>query len=230
MEKKQNLSMSHIKSKINEIKAALPKECRLIAVSKFHPVESIREAYDAGQRIFGESRVQEFVVKQAELPKDIEWHFIGHLQTNKVKQVVAIADTIHSIDSSKLLAEVERYALKADRKIKCLLQVHIAQEDTKFGFDFQECRELLESDLVRSLKSVEIVGLMGMATYTDNRELIKSEFNSLSSFYNELRQTIMIDKPSFCELSMGMSDDYKLAVEEGSTYVRIGSTIFGVRQ
>ncbi|MGL4992977.1 MAG: YggS family pyridoxal phosphate-dependent enzyme [Bacteroidales bacterium] len=222
--------MSHIQNKIEEIKATLPKECRLIAVSKFHPSESIQEAYDAGQRIFGESRVQELVSKQAELPKDIEWHFIGHLQTNKVKQVVAIADTIHSIDSPKLLAEVERFALKAERKIKCFLQIHIAQEDTKFGFDFKECRELLESEFFSSLKSVEIVGLMGMATYTDDREMIKSEFHSLSSFFNELRETLMKDKPGFCELSMGMSDDYKLAVEEGSTYVRIGSTIFGVRQ
>lgn len=210
--------------------AELPQATRLIAVSKFHPASAVQEAYDAGQRVFGESRLQELQLKQAQLPKDIEWHFIGHLQSNKVKQVVALAHTIHTIDSIKLLAEVDRCALKEGRTVRCLLQIHIAQEETKYGFDPQSCRQLLTPELLHSLKGVEIVGLMGMATYTDNLQQVREEFKSLATLFRELQQTLFAQYPNFCELSMGMSDDYSIAIEEGSTYVRIGSSIFGSRE
>ncbi|MCD8166657.1 MAG: YggS family pyridoxal phosphate-dependent enzyme [Bacteroides sp.] len=218
-----------IADNIKAIRSVLPEHVRLVAVSKFHPVGSITEAYQAGQRIFGESKVQEMTAKYESLPKDIEWHFIGHLQSNKVKYMVPYVSMIHGIDSYKLLAEVDKQARKAGRKVNCLLQIHIATEESKFGFDFQECRRMLEEGQWKELEYVTVCGLMGMATFTDRTEQIRDEFNSLSSFFNELKNTYFKDIPSFKELSMGMSDDYPLAIEAGSTLVRVGSRIFGER-
>ena len=176
--------MNDVAKNIAQIRATLPSHVRLVAVSKFHPAEMIREAYDAGQRIFGESRVQELLLKKPVLPDDIEWHFIGHLQTNKVKQIVPFVSMIHSIDTPKLLQEINKAAEHIDRKISCLLQIHIAREESKFGFSFEECREYLRSGAWKDLHSVQLCGVMGMATLTDDREQIKSEFLSLHKLFN----------------------------------------------
>ncbi len=221
--------MNDVAKNIAQIRATLPSHVRLVAVSKFHPAEMIREAYDAGQRIFGESRVQELLLKKPVLPDDIEWHFIGHLQTNKVKQIVPFVSMIHSIDTPKLLQEINKAAEHIDRKISCLLQIHIAREESKFGFSFEECREYLRSGAWKDLHSVQLCGVMGMATLTDDREQIKSEFLSLHKFFNEIKKDYFSEDESFREISMGMSDDYPLAIEAGSTLVRIGSRIFGER-
>lgn len=218
-----------IAENIKQVLSELPAGVRLVAVSKFHPVEAVQEAYDAGQRIFGESKVQEMTAKHEVLPKDIEWHFIGHLQTNKVKYIVPYVSLIHGIDSYRLLVEVNRQAEKAGRRIDCLLQQHIAREETKFGFSFDECRELLAGGEWRSLSHIRICGLMGMATNTDNMEQVKDEFRSLGAFFREVKDTWFKDEPSFRELSMGMSHDYHEAIEAGSTLVRIGTHIFGER-
>lgn len=215
----------NLKQVLNE----LPEGVRLVAVSKFHPNEAIEEAYRAGQRVFGESKVQEMTAKYESLPKDIEWHFIGHLQTNKIKYIVPYIALIHGIDSYKLLAEVNKQAAKADRTVNCLLQLHIAREETKFGFSFDECREMLASGEWKALKNVRICGLMSMATNTDNVEQIKAEFCSLSSFFREAKEKWFADVESFSELSMGMSHDYHEAIAAGSTLVRVGSKIFGER-
>lgn len=214
---------------LKQVLAELPTGVRLVAVSKFHPGEAIEEAYAAGQRIFGESKVQEMTGKYESLPKDIEWHFIGHLQTNKIKYIASYVNMIHGIDSYKLLAEVNKQAAKAERVIDCLLQLHIAQEETKFGFSFDECREMLAAGEWKSLANVRICGLMGMATNTDSEEQITREFHSLHTFFEEAKKEFFADRPSFCELSMGMSHDYPLAIAEGSTLVRVGSKIFGER-
>ena len=214
---------------IKEIRNELPEGVRLVAVSKFHPNEAIEEAYRAGQRIFGESKVQEMTAKYESLPKDIEWHFIGHLQTNKVKYIVPYVALIHGIDSYKLLAEVDKQAAKAGRRVNCLLQLHIAREETKFGFSFDECRQMLAEGQWRQLQHIRLCGLMGMATNTDNVEQIKEEFRSLSNFFREVKSTWFADDDAFCELSMGMSHDYHEAIAEGSTLVRVGSKIFGER-
>ena len=214
---------------LKNVLAQLPKGVRLVAVSKFHPNEAIEEAYSAGQRIFGESKVQEMTSKYETLPKDIEWHFIGHLQTNKIKYMAPYVSMIHGIDSYKLLAEVNKQAEKVGRTIKCLLQLHIAQEETKFGFSADECRQMLATDDWKSLKNVKICGLMGMASNTDNIEQIKLEFRNLHSVFKDLKATVFSDSDAFCELSMGMSHDYPQAIAEGSTMVRIGSKIFGER-
>ncbi|MBQ8443321.1 MAG: YggS family pyridoxal phosphate-dependent enzyme [Bacteroides sp.] len=221
--------MSHIQTEIQTIKSGLPKEVRLVAVSKFHPIEALQEAYDGGQRIFGESKVQEMTQKYEALPKDIEWHFIGHLQTNKIKYMAPYVALIHGVDSYKLLSEINKQAAKVGRIIPCLLQIHIAQEETKFGFSTDECRSMLEEGNWRTLKNVQIAGVMGMATNTEDEAQIKQEFATLSSFFREVKETYFKDRPSFKEISMGMSDDYPLAIEEGSTLIRIGSRIFGVR-
>ena len=221
--------MNDVAKNIAQIRATLPSHVRLVAVSKFHPAEMIREAYDAGQRIFGESRVQELLLKKPVLPDDIEWHFIGHLQTNKVKQIVPFISMIHSADSPKLLQEINKAAEHIDRKISCLLQIHIAREESKFGFSFEECREYLRSGAWRNLHFIRLCGVMGMATLTDDNEQIKSEFLSLRNFFNEIKNDYFSEDGSFCEISMGMSDDYPLAIEAGSTLVRIGSRIFGER-
>lgn len=218
-----------IGERIKEIRNELPEGVRLVAVSKFHPNEAIEEAYRAGQRIFGESKVQEMTAKYESLPKDIEWHFIGHLQTNKVKYIVPYVALIHGIDSYKLLAEVDKQAAKAGRRVNCLLQLHIAREETKFGFSFDECRQMLAEGQWRQLQHIRLCGLMGMATNTDNVEQIKEEFRSLSDFFREVKSTWLADDDAFCELSMGMSHDYHEAIAEGSTLVRVGSKIFGER-
>lgn len=218
-----------IGERIKEIRNELPEGVRLVAVSKFHPNEAIEEAYRAGQRIFGESKVQEMTAKYESLPKDIEWHFIGHLQTNKVKYIVPYVALIHGIDSYKLLAEVDKQAAKAGRRVNCLLQLHIAREETKFGFSFDECRQMLAEGQWRQLQHIRLCGLMGMATNTDNVKQIKEEFRSLSNFFREVKSTWFADDDAFCELSMGMSHDYHEAIAEGSTLVRVGSKIFGER-
>lgn len=205
------------------------KNCRLIAVSKTQPVEKMKEAYDAGQWLFGENKVQEMVAKQDTLPKDIEWHMIGHLQTNKVKYIVPFVSLIHSIDTIKLLEEVDRQGRKNNRVVPCLLQVHIALEETKFGFDRRELLQGIDQTIFSPFSFVAIRGLMGMASLTEDREKIRSEFRELKNIFETLRQKP--DAPNFemKELSMGMSSDYTLALEEGSTLVRIGSAIFGER-
>ena len=218
-----------IGERIKEIQSELPAGVRLVAVSKFHPNEAIEEAYRAGQRIFGESKVQEMTAKHESLPKDIEWHFIGHLQTNKVKYIVPYVSLIHGIDSFKLLAEVDKQAAKAERVVDCLLQLHIAREETKFGFSFDECREMLAEGRWQELKHVRLCGLMGMATNTDRTAQIKEEFRSLSNFFREVKSAWFADDDAFRELSMGMSHDYHEAIAEGSTLVRVGSKIFGER-
>lgn len=214
---------------LSSIKAELPEQVRLVAVSKFHPVEMIQEAYDAGQRLFGENHVQEMTQKYALLPKDIEWHFIGHLQTNKVKYIAPFVSLIHSVDSLKLLKEINKQAEKAQRVIPCLLQIHIAKEETKFGFSFDECREMLQQGEWKNLKNVQLCGVMGMGTFTDNVDQVRSEFHSLKDFFDEIKENVFSDNPSFREISMGMTDDYPIAIEEGSTLIRIGTKIFGER-
>lgn len=221
--------MSHIQEEIQTIKAGLPESVRLVAVSKFHPIEALQEAYEGGQRIFGESKVQEMTQKYEALPKDIEWHFIGHLQTNKIKYMAPYVALIHGVDSYKLLSEINKQAAKAGRIIHCLLQIHIAQEETKFGFSTDECRTMLEEGNWRQLKNVQIVGVMGMATNTEDEAQIKREFSTLSAFFQEVKETYFKEVSSFKEISMGMSDDYPIAIEEGSTLIRIGSRIFGAR-
>lgn len=218
-----------IGSKIADIKAELTDGCRLVAVSKYHPVEALQEAYDAGQRIFGESHVQELMVKEEALPKDIEWHFIGHLQTNKVKYIAPFVSLIHAVDTMKLLREIDKQGAKVGRTIDCLLQMHIAQEETKYGFTPDELKAMLKDDEWRSMHNVRIVGLMCMATNTDDEAQIRSEFAYAHSIYEEVKEQYFKSEPSFTELSMGMSGDYALAMEEGSTMIRVGSKIFGER-
>ncbi|WP_278366024.1 YggS family pyridoxal phosphate-dependent enzyme [Phocaeicola barnesiae] len=218
-----------IQQNLKEVLADIPQQVRLVAVSKFHLKEAIEAAYTAGQRIFGESKVQELEEKYASLPKDIEWHFIGHLQTNKVKYIAPYIAMIHAVDTYKLLAEIDRQAAKAGRTISCLLEIHIAQEESKYGFSLQECRDMLDEGSWKGLKNIRICGLMGMATYTDDTDQIRNEFKTLHDFFLELKQKHFQDTDSFKEISMGMSHDYQLAIEEGSTLVRIGSKIFGER-
>jgi len=219
-----------IQQNIEEIRTHLPPQVRLVCVSKFHPNESVMEAYDCWERIFGESKVQEMCSKYETLPKDISWHFIGHLQSNKIKFIVPFVQLIHGVDSFQLLEEINKQALKAGKTVNCLLQIHIAQEDTKFGFSAVELLETLSVGKWKGLSGVCICGLMGMATYTDNREQIRNEFHGLKLLFDQAKTEYFKDIPSFRELSMGMSDDYQLAIEEGSTLVRIGSSIFGNRQ
>ena len=221
--------MSHIQEEIQAIKAGLPEGVRLVAVYKFHPIEALQDAYDGGQRIFGESKVQEMTQKYEALPKNIEWHFIGHLQTNKIKYMAPYVALIHGVDSYKLLAEINKQAAKAGRIIPCLLQIHIAQEETKFGFSTEECRAMLEEGQWRQLDHVQIAGVMGMATNTEDETQIRREFSTLSAFFQEIKEAYFKEVSSFKEISMGMSDDYPLAIEEGSTLIRIGSRIFGAR-
>ena len=218
-----------IADNLKQVLTELPMGVRLVAVSKFHPNEAIEEAYRAGQRIFGESKVQEMTAKQESLPKDIEWHFIGHLQTNKIKHMASYVDMIHGIDSYKLLVEVNKQGAKAERVINCLLQLYIAQEDTKFGFSPDECREMLSAGAWKGLLNIRICGLMGMASNTDDTEQIDREFHTLQTLFKEFKATIFAVAPHFRELSMGMSHDYHQAIAEGSTLVRVGSKIFGER-
>lgn len=219
-----------IKQNLLEIRKHIPENVKLVCVSKFHPESAVQEAYDCGERIFGESRVQELMQKQPVLPKDIHWHFIGHLQSNKIKHIVDFVELIHGVDSFKLLKEIDYQAKKSGRRVKCLLQIYIAQEETKFGFSTDEVKEMLASDEFKPLENVEITGLMGMATFTENQNQVRHEFKMLKSFFDELKKNYFSENDSFREISMGMSDDYLIAIEEGSTMVRIGSKIFGNRQ
>lgn len=218
-----------IAEKIMQLQASLPERVTLVAVSKFHPAEAILEAYQAGQRVFGESRAQELKAKQQVLPTDIEWHFIGTLQSNKVKDIAPYVHTIHSIDSLKLLQEVQKQAAKNQRIIRVLLEIHVAQEETKHGLSPEECRQLIQSFPFSDYPNIQIAGLMCMATDTDNTEQIRQEFRNVHYLFTELKTTYFPDDPSFKELSMGMSNDYPLAIEEGSTLIRIGTSIFGSR-
>ena len=221
--------MSTIGERLNEIKSVLPASVCLVAVSKFHPAEDIQEAYNAGQRVFGESKAQELVQKQAVLPADIQWHFIGHLQSNKIKYIAPFIAMIHSIDSFRLLAEVNKFAAKENRVIDCLLQIHVAKEETKFGFSPDDCISMLRDEPWRDLKNVCICGIMGMASLTDNEVQIRDEFHRLATLYGDLKREFFAGNAAFKEISMGMSHDYPLAVEAGSTMVRVGSLIFGER-
>lgn len=217
-----------IKSNIKDLNEELPLAARLIAVSKTQPIEKIQEAYDAGQRLFGENKAQGMMAKHVALPQDIEWHMIGHLQTNKVKYIAPFVALIHSVDSVKLLEEIDKQGKKAGRIISCLLQVYIAKEETKFGFDADEVISVLQSGLLH-LKNIEIKGLMGMATLTEDVDIIHKEFQALKKLFDSLGLANLPAHVTMKELSMGMSADYKIAVQEGSTLVRIGTAIFGVR-
>ncbi|AUC14997.1 YggS family pyridoxal phosphate enzyme [Tenacibaculum sp. SZ-18] len=217
-----------IKENLTEINDTLPEHVTLVAVSKTKPIADIQAAYNAGQRIFGENKVQEMVTKYNELPKDIQWHMIGHLQRNKVKYMAHFVDLIHGVDSFKTLKEIDKQAKKHKRVINCLLQAHIAQENTKFGFSFNEMNEIIESDELKDLHNIKIVGLMGMATFTDNEDQIREEFTSLLNYFNS-KKSYQSENFDLKTLSMGMSGDYQLAINCGSNMVRIGSSIFGVR-
>lgn len=218
-----------IQTNIQKIKKSLPQQVTLVAVSKTHPVETVMEAYNAGHRIFGENKVQELVPKYEAMPKDIEWHLIGHLQSNKVKYIASFVSLIHSVDGVKLLEVIDKEAQKHNRVIDCLLQIHIASEETKFGLSADELEELLSSNDFKEMKNIRVVGLMGMATFTDNMAQVRMEFKFLSSLFKSVKAKYFADKSWFKELSMGMSSDYTVAIEEGSTMVRIGSNIFGHR-
>ncbi|MFI5142315.1 MAG: YggS family pyridoxal phosphate-dependent enzyme [Bacteroidia bacterium] len=210
---------------LKKIKTGLPANVTLIAVSKTKPVELIKEAYEAGQRDFGENYIQELEDKHKQLPTDICWHAIGHLQSNKVKHIAPFVHLIHAVDSLKLLQEINKQAQKNNRVIDCLLQIYIAQEETKFGFSFDECETLFQPNELKQLQNIRVVGFMGMATNTDNEVQIRNEFRSLKEFFEKIK----IQHPTLNIISMGMSSDYKIAIEEGSTMIRIGSSIFGER-
>ena len=218
-----------VKENLNRIVSTIPEGVRLIAVSKTKPVEMLQEAYDAGQRLFGENKALEMRDKHAVMPNDVEWHFIGHLQTNKVKYIAPYVSLIHSIDSLTVLEAVDKEARKHERVIDCLLQFHIASEETKFGLDMDEARQLLESDEYRELHHVRICGVMGMATNTGDMDKVRSEFAHLRNIFSDLKCSYFKDNDFFKEISMGMSHDYAIAVEEGATLVRVGSSIFGER-
>jgi len=220
-----------ISEEIRRIHEALPSGVRLVAVSKYHPSEAIREAYAAGQRVFGESHAQELQRKHQELADlDLEWHFIGHLQTNKIKYIAPYVHLIHAVDSAHLLSEINKQAVKIRRTIPCLLQLHVAQEETKFGFTPDEARRFLEEGTWCTMEGIEIVGIMAMATNTDDTTRIREDFHQARHFFEETRKDFFHESSSFCELSMGMSDDWHIAIDEGSTLIRIGTQIFGQRQ
>uniref|UniRef100_UPI003FF089FB YggS family pyridoxal phosphate-dependent enzyme n=1 Tax=Alloprevotella sp. TaxID=1872471 RepID=UPI003FF089FB len=218
--------MIHLK----EIKATIRPGVELVAVSKFHPASLIQEAYDEGQRIFGESRAQELQAKHETLPKDIAWHFIGHLQPNKVKNIAPYISLIHAVDSMKLLREIDKQAAKHDRVIDCLLELHLAQEATKYGLSLDDCRTLLQDGEWRELHHVRIVGLMCMASNTDDEAQVRSEFHQAYSFFKECKEAYFANDDSFCQRSWGMSHDYQIAMQEGATLVRVGTAIFGERE
>ena len=219
----------NIKENLQTLKTSVPEGVCLVAVSKTKPEEDILEAYEAGHRVFGENKARELQSKANNLPNDIVWHFIGHLQTNKVKYIASSVDLIHSIDSLKILMEIDRQAKQYKRKIQCLLQFHIAEEETKFGLSMEEAEEILSSTEFMKMENVIISGVMGMATYTDDEGQIRKEFRQLKRYFDHLKQGYFSDNKHFKEISMGMSGDYKIAIEEGATIVRIGSLIFGER-
>ena len=226
----RRLKMINVKENIRKLQDSLPKGVCLVAVSKFHPVELLREAYDAGQRIFGESRAQELLQKVGQMPDDVKWHFIGHLQTNKVRAIVPYVAMIHSIDSEKLLRVVDSEAERAGRVVDVLLQLHVAQEETKYGMTADECVAMVESGVLAELTHVRVCGVMGMATNTDDENEIRAEFRKIKQVFDLLHEGCLHDSDCFREISVGMSDDYQIAVEEGSTLVRVGHSIFGERQ
>lgn len=221
-----NQSKENIAKRIETISATLPKGVTLIAVSKYHPIEAIEAAYSAGQKDFGESKAQDLVIKQQSLPTDIRWHFIGHLQSNKIKYIAPFIHLIHSIDSLRLLQEVNKQACKIKRTIPCLLQIHIAQEQTKFGLTPQECIELLDGNEWKALSNVEIRGLMCMASNTDDETQIRAEFANVKELFDEIKRRFFATDDKFNILSAGMSDDYPIAIQEGSNCIRVGSSIF----
>lgn len=221
--------MYDVKGNLREVLGNLPAEVNLVAISKFHPNEYIEVAYAEGQRIFGESHEQELARKVESLPKDIEWHFIGHLQTNKVKYIAPYISMIESVDSLKLLKEINKQAAKHDRVVKVLLELHIAEEETKSGFSFDDCRELLEAGEWRTMEHVQICGIMMMASNTDDEQQIAQEFDAAYAFFKEVKEKYFADDDAFCERSWGMSHDYRIAVKHGSNMVRVGTTIFGPR-
>jgi pyridoxal phosphate enzyme (YggS family) len=218
-----------IQRRLDDLLVRIPPTVKLVAVSKNHSAGEILEAYQCGQRRFGENRVQELVAKQPLLPQDIEWHFIGHLQTNKVRSIIPFVSLIQSIDSLKLLSEVNNEAGKINRKVDCLLEMHIAAEDTKFGLDLESAGSLLGSEDFRAMQNINIKGVMGMATFTSDTQLVRSEFRNLRNCFDFLKIKYFPEKNTFTEISMGMSDDFPAAIEEGSTIVRIGTAIFGER-
>ena len=218
-----------IAENLNKIKSLIPDDVSLVAVSKTKPIEDLKKAYEAGQRIFGENKVQELREKQPQLPNDIEWHMIGHMQTNKVKYIAPFVSLIHGVESLKLLKEINKQALKNERVIKILLQFHIATESTKFGLQLNEAKEILDSDEFKKLKNVEVSGVMGMASFVENESQVRLEFATLKSIFEELKSNYFSSTDSFKIVSMGMSGDYLIAIEEGSTMIRVGSSIFGTR-
>lgn len=218
-----------VKENLETVRKTIPSGVLLVAVSKTKPVEDLQEAYDAGQRVFGENHALEMRDKHEVLPKDIDWHFIGHLQTNKIKYIIQYVRLIHSIDTFNLLQAVNKEAIKHDRVVDCLLQFHIAEEETKFGLSMEEAEEILNSDIFKTMKNVRICGVMGMATNTDNMTQVRKEFHHLKKIFNTLKTKYFADCEWFKEISMGMSHDYPIAIEEGSTMVRVGSKIFGER-
>ena len=219
------MNSNMIQENLQNIKATLPKNVTLVAVSKTKPVEDLQEAYNAGQRIFGENRIQEMAEKYELLPKDIKWHMIGHLQSNKVKYMAHFVDLIHGVDKFSTLKEINKQPKKHDRVIHCLLQAKIAEEDSKFGLSFDEIENILASEKLKNLVNIKIVGLMGMATFTDDKQQLHKEFSSLKNLFDKLN----IDNQNLKTLSMGMSGDYQIAIENGSTMIRVGSSIFGKR-
>ena len=221
--------MYDVKGNLREVLGNLPAGVNLVAISKFHPNEYIEAAYAEGQRIFGESHEQELARKVESLPKDIEWHFIGHLQTNKVKYIAPYISMIESVDSLKLLKEINKQAAKHDRVVKVLLELHIAEEETKSGFSFDDCRELLEAGEWRTMEHVQICGIMMMASNTDDEQQIAQEFDAAYAFFKEVKEKYFADDDAFCERSWGMSHEYRIAVKHGSNMVRVGTTIFGPR-
>lgn len=218
-----------IRSHIDDLRETVPPDVTLVAVSKFHPAETVREAYDAGLRVFGESRVQELVAKKEQLPGDIEWHFIGNLQRNKVKQIAPFISLIHSLDNERLMLEIEKQGAANGRIIPCLLQIHIAEEETKAGFSPGECRQFLEEGKWKACPHVRIAGVMGMATFTDDVDQVRDEFRQLKLLFDEFKTGFFRHDTAFKEISMGMTGDYPVAIEEGSTMIRIGTLIFGDR-
>lgn len=221
--------MYDVKGHLREVNASLKPGVRLVAISKYHPNDFIMAAYEEGQRIFGESHEQELKEKHQSLPQDIEWHFIGHLQTNKVKYIVPYISMIEAVDSLKLLREIQKQAAKADRVVRVLLELHIAEEATKYGLTLDACRELLNGGEWRQMPNVQICGLMMMASNTDDEAQIAREFQTAADFFDEVKTQYFADEPAFCERSCGMSDDYHIAMQHGSTMVRIGTMIFGPR-
>jgi pyridoxal phosphate enzyme (YggS family) len=218
-----------IAENLNKIKNTIPEDVSLVAVSKTKPIQDLKKAYDAGQRVFGENKVQELREKQPQLPNDIEWHMIGHVQSNKVKYIAPYIALIHGVESFKLLEEINKQALKNERVIKILLQFHIATESTKFGLQLKEAKEILDSDEFKKLENIEVSGVMGMASFVENESQVRLEFATLKSIFEELKSNYFSSNDSFKIVSMGMSGDYPIAIEEGSTMIRVGSSIFGTR-